>query len=78
MSLPVEEPEIVTVQIVTPAGDVREVPLTRAEYDEIVAEADVRGFSVEFWLKEKMLAAADAANTRPEGVPVIADKRGLS
>lgn len=77
MPIPVENPDIFTVQIMD-GDEMREFPLTRAEYDEIVAEAAARGMEVKAWIKEKLLAGAIKANARAPGTAVPADKRGLS
>lgn len=70
MALSVENPEIVTVQIMN-AGDVTEFLLTRDEFNELAIEAAVRGLAVEAWIKEKLLILVDG----PSG---IGSKRGLS
>lgn len=70
MSIPVENPDIVAVQIMN-AGDVIEFLLTRDEFNELAIEAAVRGLAVEVWIKEKLLVLADG----PSG---IGSKRGLS
>ncbi len=71
MTIEVETPEIVTVEVLQPDGTALAVKFTRAEYDEIERSAALFGKSVARWIIDVMLEQARVPST-------VADKRGLS
>ncbi len=68
----VEEPEIVTVDLVAPDGATISVKFTREEYTAIEVHALVRGVSVERYLLD---CALEYDSAHPS---TMAAKRGLS